>query len=103
MLFAAQDALNSATTWMFQLVAEHPDVLERVRNEQLAFRENDTQQNFQPAMLERMNYTQCVVREVLRFRPPAVMVPLMAEKKFQLSDNHVIWPSKSTCFTLCDF
>jgi C-22 sterol desaturase len=40
-LFASQDATSSALTWAFQLLADHPDVLTKVREEQLAAREGD--------------------------------------------------------------
>ncbi|KAL1604892.1 hypothetical protein SLS60_004432 [Paraconiothyrium brasiliense] len=36
-LFASQDASSSATTWLFQILAQRPDVLQRLREENLSF------------------------------------------------------------------
>ena len=41
MLFASQDASSSLACWLFQIVADRPDVLEKVREEQLSFRDGD--------------------------------------------------------------
>src|SRR5208282_6928630 len=40
-LFASQDASSSATTWLFQIMAQRPDVLDRVRQENLEVRKGD--------------------------------------------------------------
>uniref|UniRef100_A0A8H7N2X6 Cytochrome P450 n=1 Tax=Bionectria ochroleuca TaxID=29856 RepID=A0A8H7N2X6_BIOOC len=37
-LFASQDASSSATTFLFQIMAQRPDVLDKVREENLAIR-----------------------------------------------------------------
>lgn len=41
-------------------------------------------------LLDKMVYTRAVVKEILRFRPPAVMVPQMAMVDFQLTDDYVV-------------
>jgi cytochrome P450 len=42
-----------------------------------------------------------VIKEVLRYRPPAPMVPQVAMKPFKLTDNYTVrrWPS--VCVVLC--
>ncbi|KAF7730132.1 RNA polymerase C-22 sterol desaturase [Apophysomyces ossiformis] len=68
-LFASQDATSSALTWAFQLLADHPDVLEKVRQEQATLDTKDV-------TLERMDksvYLRQVVKEILRLRPPVLM------------------------------
>eukprot|EP01133_Synstelium_polycarpum_P008016 gene8016-9417_t len=72
-MFASQDALSSSLVWVVALLTKHKDVLARVRTEQYNLRPNGG-----PLDLETMRkalYTRQVVNEILRFRPPAVMVP----------------------------
>ncbi len=40
-------------------------------------------------MVESMTYTRAVIKEILRFRPPAVMVPSIAMVDFKLDDTCV--------------
>ncbi|KAI9655584.1 MAG: RNA polymerase C-22 sterol desaturase [Bathelium mastoideum] len=87
-LFASQDATSSACTWLFQIAAQHPDVLDRVREENLARRDGDRTARFTMDRLENMPYTRAVVKEVLRYRPPVIMVPYMAKKPFPISDDY---------------
>ena len=47
-LFASQDASSSATTWLFQILAQRPDVLDRLREENLAARGGDRNKPFGP-------------------------------------------------------
>ena len=35
-----------------------------------------------------MKYTRQVVKEILRYRPPAPMVPQMAQKPFKLTEDY---------------
>ena len=84
-LFASQDATSSACTWLFQLMADRPEILDKVRAENLAVRNNDTSVRFTIDMLESMRYTRAVVKEVLRYRPPVIMVPYMTKKAFPVT------------------
>ncbi|PGG98144.1 hypothetical protein AJ79_08967 [Helicocarpus griseus UAMH5409] len=52
-LFASQDASSSATTWPFQVLAQRPDVLNKLREENLATRGGDRSKPFDLPMLER--------------------------------------------------
>lgn len=87
-LFASQDATSSACTWLFQLMADQPHVLDRVREENLALRGGDRDRPFDLEMLESMTYTKAVVKETLRYRPPVLMVPYIAKKPFPITDTY---------------
>ncbi|KAK1829724.1 cytochrome P450 [Podospora conica] len=86
-LFASQDASSSATCWAFQLLAQHPGVLERVRAENVAAREAG---RGGVEMLEGLEYTNAVVREVLRLRPPVIFVPYEATRDFRVTEGYTV-------------
>eukprot|EP01089_Gocevia_fonbrunei_P009073 TRINITY_DN20_c0_g1_i1.p1 TRINITY_DN20_c0_g1~~TRINITY_DN20_c0_g1_i1.p1 ORF type:complete len:508 (+),score=76.51 TRINITY_DN20_c0_g1_i1:81-1604(+) len=81
-LFAAQDASTSSLTWAAQLLCKHPDVLQKVREEQERLRPNDGP--LTPEILASLVYTKQVVKEVLRFRTPATLIPHRALADFTL-------------------
>ncbi|KAK3944753.1 cytochrome P450 61 [Diplogelasinospora grovesii] len=89
-LFASQDATSSAATWLFQIMAQRPDVLDRVREENLQVRNGDINAAVNMDQLESMRYTRAVVRELLRYRPPVLMVPYLAKKPLPISDDYTI-------------
>ena len=90
LLFASQDATSSASTWLFQLMADRPDILDKVREENLRLRDGDRNVPFSMDILEKMTYTRAVVKETLRYRPPVLMVPYVAKKPFPISDDYTI-------------
>lgn len=102
-LFASQDATSSACTWLFQLMADRPEILDKVREENLKLRGGDRNVRFSMDLLESMTYTKAVVKETLRYRPPVIMVPYMAKKDFPITPNYTVkkgsmvipsvWPS----------
>lgn len=87
-LFASQDATSSAATWLFQLMADRPDVLARLREENLNLRKGDKNAPATMDMLENMTYTRAVVKEILRYRPPVIMVPYMVKKDFPVTEGY---------------
>lgn len=89
-LFASQDATSSASTWLFQLMADRPDVFAKVRDENLALRHGDKNAPVTMDMLESMIYTRAVVKETLRYRPPVLMVPYLVKKDFPITDNYTV-------------
>ena len=89
-LFASQDATSSACTWLFQLTADRPEVLDRIREENLRTRGGDKDVPLTMDMLDEMKYTQAVIKETLRYRPPVLMVPYMAKKNFPITDSYTI-------------
>ncbi|RAH49318.1 cytochrome P450 61 [Aspergillus brunneoviolaceus CBS 621.78] len=87
-LFASQDASSSATTWIFQILAQRPDVLARVRAENLAARGGDRSRAFDLPMLESLTYTSAVIKELLRHRPPVIFVPYLATRDFPITPEY---------------
>lgn len=89
-LFASQDATSSAVTYLFQIMAQRPDVLNKVRAENLAVRNGDRSQRLDLDTLESMTYTKAVVKELLRYRPPVLMVPYLTKKPFPITDTYTV-------------
>lgn len=81
-MFASQDASISALTWTVDLMNGFPEVFQKVRAEQHKIRPNN--EPITADLVRNMTYTRQVVNEMLRFRPPAVMVPHMALKEVKL-------------------
>lgn len=89
-LFASQDATSSASTWLFQLMADRPEILDQVRAENLAVRDGDRNVRFTMDILEKMPYTRAVIKEVLRYRPPVIMVPYVVKKDFPVTPTYTV-------------
>ncbi|KAK9449133.1 cytochrome P450 [Limtongia smithiae] len=89
-LFASQDASSSATTWLFQLLADRPDVFEKVREEQIRVRDGDYNKRLDVDMVDKMLYTHMVVKEALRYRPPVIMVPYVVKKDYPISEDYTV-------------
>lgn len=87
-LFASQDASSSLACWLFQIVADRPDVMEKIREEQLRVRDNDSNKPLSLELIEEMKYTYMVVKETLRYRPPVIMVPYVVKEKFPIAPNY---------------
>lgn len=73
-LFASQDAMTSSIVNTFELLADHPEILEKVREEQYRVRENDVEAPVTIEMIDQMVYTRAMVKEALRVLPPVIMV-----------------------------
>ena len=73
-LFASQDAMSSAIVYAFQLTADHPEVLAKIREEQYRVRGNDLNAPLTLDLLDDMVYTQAAVKEAMRLRPSVIMV-----------------------------
>lgn len=67
LLFAGHETLTSSLTSFALLVAQHPAVLDRLRDEQAAF---DPDRPLTVADLDSMTYLDWTLREVLRLIPP---------------------------------
>ena len=89
-LFASQDASSSATTWLFQILAQRPDVLSRLRAENLAARGGDRTRPFELNMYESLTYTNAVIKELLRYRPPVIFVPYETTKPFPITPTYTV-------------
>ncbi|KAK1811091.1 RNA polymerase C-22 sterol desaturase [Friedmanniomyces endolithicus] len=86
-LFASQDATSSACSWMLQLLADRPEMLQKVREEAASIRPDPTHE-VTLDMLENMPWTRACVKEVLRYRPPVIMVPYLVKKDFHISESN---------------
>ncbi|KAI7868124.1 cytochrome P450 [Spinellus fusiger] len=89
-LFASQDATSSALTWAFQLTADHPDVLQKIRDEQIKLREANPDQSLSLELMEESVYLRQVVKEVLRLRPPVLMVPYQTVREWPITSSYTI-------------
>ncbi|KAK9470107.1 cytochrome P450 [Dipodascopsis tothii] len=89
-LFASQDASSAATTWLFQILADRPDVFARVRQEQLDVRGGDLNRKLDVDLIDSMTYTNAVVKEALRYRPPVIMVPYEVKKPYQVTPDYTV-------------
>jgi C-22 sterol desaturase len=89
-LFASQDASSSTATWLFQILADRPEILDRVRQENLEARDGNKARGIELKMLESMTYTNAVVKEVLRYRPPVIFVPYTVKKPFPITPTYTV-------------
>ncbi|KAJ9224056.1 hypothetical protein DTO207G8_4298 [Paecilomyces variotii] len=89
-LFASQDATSAASTWLFQVMADRPEVLDKVREENLRARGGDRNVKLSMDLMDNLPYTRAVVKEILRYRPPVIMVPYMVKKDFPITENYTI-------------
>jgi len=89
-LFASQDAMSSGIIYMFQHFADHPDVLAKVREEQIRVRGGDVEAAMSLEMLDEMPYLKACVKESLRVKPPVTMVPYKAIKPFPISPTYTV-------------
>ena len=87
-LFASQDASSSLACWLFQLVADRPDVAAKVREEQMRIRNNDPLVPLSLDLINEMTYTNHVVKEALRYRPPVLMVPYVVKQPFPVTPEY---------------
>lgn len=74
LLFAGYGSLASALTSFCLLVAQHPDVLAKLRAEQQWLTQKDAQYEPECSLtseqLRQMTYLDCVIKEVMRLIPP---------------------------------
>ncbi|KAE8213288.1 hypothetical protein CF327_g3192 [Tilletia walkeri] len=87
-LFASQDAMSSAVTYIFQHMADRPDVLRKVREEQYRIRGTDLDAPLTLEQIDEMEYTKVTVKESMRLKPPVIMVPYVARKPFPIDANY---------------
>lgn len=93
-LFASQDAMSSGLIYGFQHLADHPEVLKKVREEQERVRGGDYEKPLTLEMMDEMPYLRAMVKETLRVKPPVTMVPYRATKAFPISNDYTV-PSGS--------
>ncbi|EOR00081.1 hypothetical protein E3P92_02150 [Wallemia ichthyophaga] len=89
-LFASQDAMTSGVVYIFQLLADHPEVLGRVREEQYRVRGGDVDSPTTLDMIDQMTYTRACIKESLRIKPPVIMVPYLTKKPFPINADYTV-------------
>lgn len=89
-LFASQDASSSLACWLFQIVADTPELATKIRQEQLAVRGNDLSVTLDLPLIEKMTYTHNVVKESLRVKPPVLMVPYLTKQPFPITKDYTV-------------
>lgn len=88
-LFASQDASTASLTWTAAYMCDRPDLLAKVQAEQKTARPNNEPLTYD-LIENRMPFTKAVIKEILRFRPPAVMVPAIAMVDFPLTPEYTV-------------
>lgn len=89
-LFASQDASSSLCCWLFQIIADRPEIATKIREEQLRIRNGDPNVPLTAELIDQMTYTNMVVKETLRYRPPVIMVPYVAKKAYPITENYTV-------------
>ncbi|KAF8344248.1 putative ERG5-C-22 sterol desaturase [Cantharellus anzutake] len=89
-LFASQDAMSSGIIYMFQHLADYPDILAKIREEQIRVRGGDLESPMNLEWLDEMPYIRACVKESLRVKPPVTMVPYVAHKDFPISESYTV-------------
>lgn len=89
-LFASQDAMSSGLIYGFQHLADHPEILAKIREEQERVRQGDYEKPLTMDMLDEMPYLRAFVRESMRMKPPVTMVPYRATKAFPISEDYTV-------------
>ena len=90
-LFAGVDTTSNTMQWMLYLLAKHPDVQSRVREEVLREIPGDSEPN--SYTLQRLNLVRCVIKETLRLYPVLIFTNRVLEDDMVLSGYHV--PAKT--------
>jgi cytochrome P450 family 710 subfamily A protein len=88
-LFASQDASTASLVWSTALMADRPDILARVRAEQYAVRGSELEKTLDGETIAQLPFTRQVVKEILRYRAPAPMVPQMTYAPYQITPDYV--------------
>ncbi|RXW17420.1 hypothetical protein EST38_g8447 [Candolleomyces aberdarensis] len=89
-LFASQDAMSSGLIYAFQHLADYPDVMKKIKEEQERVRQGNYETPLDLEMLDQMTYLQATIKESMRVKPPVTMVPYKATKAFPISNDYTV-------------
>ncbi|KAG7450139.1 cytochrome P450 [Guyanagaster necrorhizus] len=89
-LFASQDAMSSGLIYGFQHLADRPDILAKVREEQERVRQGNYDAPLTIEMMDEMPYLQAFVKESMRIKPPVTMVPYKTTKAFPIASDYTV-------------
>ncbi|KAI0793308.1 cytochrome P450 [Abortiporus biennis] len=93
-LFASQDAMSSGLIYALQHLADQPELLAKIREEQERIRGGDYEKPMTMEMWDDSVYLKAFVKETLRVKPPVTMVPYKTTKAFPISEDYTV-PSGS--------
>jgi C-22 sterol desaturase len=82
--------MSSSITFGFQYMADRPDVMAKIREEQELVRGGNYEADVTPEQLDRMTYTRAMVKETLRIKPPVIMVPYMTTKRMPITEDYSV-------------
>ncbi|XP_055706817.1 probable cytochrome P450 4ac1 [Phlebotomus papatasi] len=83
-MFEGHDTTSSALTFIFLLLAHHPDVQEKVFEEIKNLVEANPGQSLSMAQLSELSYTDRVIKECLRLYPPVPIISRETSEEFIL-------------------
>lgn len=86
-LFAGVDTTSNTMQWMLYLLAKHPDVQSRVRDEVLQVLPGDTQPD--SSNIQHLQLVRSTVKETLRLYPVLISTGRILEKDVVLSGYHI--------------
>ncbi|EIW86362.1 cytochrome P450 sterol C22-desaturase [Coniophora puteana RWD-64-598 SS2] len=89
-LFASQDAMSSGLIYGFQHLADSPEILAKLREEQYRVRGGDVDKPMTLEMIDEMPYLMAFVKESMRMKPPVTMVPYKTTKAFPISNDYTV-------------
>ncbi|KAH7916497.1 cytochrome P450 [Hygrophoropsis aurantiaca] len=89
-LFASQDAMSSGLIYGFQHLADHPEILAKIREEQYRVRDGDLEKPMTLEIIADSPYLMAFVKESMRVKPPVTMVPYKATKAFPISPDYTV-------------
>jgi sterol 22-desaturase len=92
--------MSSGLIYGFQHLADYPDILAKIREEQLRVRGGDPDKPLTMEMLDASTYLMAFVKETLRVKPPVTMVPYKTTKAFPISDDYTV---PSNCMVIPSF
>lgn len=87
---AQQEPQTGATTWLFQILAHSPDVVGRIRTENIAVRDGDKAKALDMTMQKSLVYTTAVVKEALRSRPPIHIIPYEITAPLPVTSSYIV-------------
>lgn len=98
-LFGGHDTTSSTLLYCYYLLAEHPDVLDRVlaeHNEVFGSDAASTQDllHHDPLLLNKLPYTTAVMKEVLRIFPPAASIRIGRPGATITDDDGKVYPTE---------
>ncbi|RDL38626.1 uncharacterized protein BP5553_02966 [Venustampulla echinocandica] len=97
-LFAGHDSSSSTICYVYHLLSKHPEVLSKLRAEHdEVFGENVSDAprllREQPALLQKLDYTMSVIKEVLRIYPPIGGSYRYGDPNISLTYNGTSYPT----------